>query len=92
MIDKLDVFIESQRETNESQRETNRLTAQAISDLEKLAAEYGSFIRDAKWVLRSAVLVFILASVGEVWKATQPDNTITKADMQELIAALAIIK
>lgn len=88
MSDKLDVFIESQRETNESQRETNRLTAQAIRDLENLAAEYGSFIRDAKWVIRSAALALILAGSGVVWKATQPDTSITKADMKELIAAI----
>lgn len=88
MSDKLDVFIESQRETNRMTAEAMRTIAGAVSDLEKQAVDHNSFIRDSRWLIRSAALALILAGGGMVWQAIQPDNTITKSDMKELIAAI----
>jgi len=88
MSDKLDVFIESQRETNRLTAEAMRTIAGAVSDLEKQAVDHNSFIRDSRWLVRSAALALILAGGGMVWQAIQPDNALTKADMQALVEEL----
>jgi len=88
MSDKLDVFIESQRETNRLTSQAIDKLADTVSDLEKLAVDHDSFVRDSRWLIRSAALALVLAGGGMVWQAVQPNNAITKADMKELIAAI----
>jgi len=88
MRDKLDIFIESQRETNRLTSDAIIKIADEVSDLEKKSGDPDSFVRDSRWLIRSAALALILAGGGMVWQAVQPDNALTKSDIQALITEL----
>ena len=88
MSDKFDVFVDSQRITNQLTSEAiNRLT-DVVSDLEKETVEHNLFIRNATWILRALSLSFLLAAGSLVWQSVKEDNSITKDDIMMIVKAV----
>jgi len=88
MSDKFDVFIDSQRITNElTSKAIDKLT-DVVDDLEKQAVESGLFVRNATWMLRALLLSLILAASSLIWQAVKGDSSITKSDIIMIIEAV----
>ena len=90
MSDKFDVFIDSQRVTNQlTSRAIDKLT-DVVNDLEKQAIETISFTRNTTWILRSLLLALILSASSLIWQVVKKDQSITKNDIMMIVEAIRI--
>ena len=88
MSDKFDVFIDSQRVTNQlTSKAIDKLT-DVVNDLEKQAVETISFTRNTTWILRSLLLALILSASSLVWQVIKKDQSITKSDIMMIVEAV----
>tara|TARA_R110000851_G_C12914274_1_gene549587 strand:- start:40 stop:363 length:324 start_codon:yes stop_codon:yes gene_type:complete len=91
MSDALNVFMDSQRETNKSIGAALNTMAATIRDLEKHAAEAKPFMANIKWLTRALTLAIIMTAGSSVWLVVNPPvplDAVSKADMALIIEAI----
>tara|TARA_R110000851_G_scaffold225872_1_gene378662 strand:- start:78 stop:377 length:300 start_codon:yes stop_codon:yes gene_type:complete len=91
MSDGLSVFMDSQRETNKTLATAISTMAVTIKDLEKHAAEAKPFMANIKWLTRALTLAIIMTAGSSVWLVVNPPaplDTVSKAEMALIIEAI----